>query len=236
MGGHNPHLCASRIAHQPGTVRVDTFTVLPYVLLACLVLLAVLTVRHINGRRAPILIALLIVALLAGGIVEWRWRAMEGRYTAVSRDLLGRDDTYVVCERLSGALINVWNRSGYVAWTPDGSKPDRADLNWDTCLALRAWERNGHTAEDLDQVIALHVLTHEAMHLDGHYGEAEAECFAVQHDTKVAQLLGATPADAHRLANTYWIDVYPRMRADYVSGECTSGGGLDQTPADDNWP
>lgn len=209
---------------------------LPYVLLACLALLAVLSTRHLNGRRAPILIGLLIAAILAGGIVEWRWRAMEDRYTAVTRELLARDATYVVCERLSGALVNVWNRSGYVAWTPDGSKPDRADLTWDTCRALRAWERDGRTADNLDQVIALHVLTHEAMHLNGHYGEAEAECLAVQHDTKVAQLLGATPANADKLASTYWTDVYPRMHADYLSSECTSGGGFDQTPADDNWP
>jgi hypothetical protein len=209
---------------------------LPYVLGAGVALVVWLAVRHINGRRAPILIGLLVALLIAGGVVEVRHRQMESRYTAATKELLDRKDTYIVCERMSGAMLNVWNRAGYVEWTQDGSKPDRADLTWDTCRYLRGWERSGMTAADLDHVMAVHVLTHEAMHLNGHYNEADAECMAMQRDSEMAQLLGATPEQADALAKVYWTTVYPRMRADYITSECRPKGTLDQSPGDGHWP
>ena len=209
---------------------------MPAALVLGLVLLGWLGVRHLNGRRAPILIGLVVLLLAVGGVVEVRWRTMEGRYTAATRELLDRPDAEVVCERLSAAMFNVRNRAGYVRWTEDGSKPKRANLTWDTCRDVRAWERSGQTAEDLDRVIAVHVLTHEAMHLAGHYGEAEAECLAMQHDSEMAQLLGATPENAEALARSFWVNVYPRMPGDYVSAGCTADGPLDESPGDQLWP
>lgn len=208
--------------------------VLAYALGAGGVLLGWLVWRHLTGRRAPYLIALLCLLLLCGAAVEVRHRRMEDRYTAAVKTLLDRKDTFVVCERLSGALLNVWNRAGYVAWTPDGSKPSRADLTWDTCRALHSWDPRARPTPE--QVIALHVLTHEAMHLDGRYGEADAECAAMQHDAAMAHLLGATPHAGQRLAATYYRDVYPRMRDGYTSGDCRSEGPLDATPGDGIWP
>lgn len=209
---------------------------MPYALAVGTLVFVWMTVRHINGRRAPYLIGLLVVGLVVGGVVEYRWRAMENRYSVVTRDLLDRDDTYVVCERVSGAWFNPWNRAGYVKWTRDGSKPDRADLTWDTCRALREWEGSGRTPRNREQITAVHVLTHEAMHLNGHYGEAEAECYAMQHDAEVAQRLGATPDNADALATSYWNEMYPRMRTEYVSGDCKPMGLLDQSPGDGLWP
>ena len=209
---------------------------LTYTLVAGVGLLGWLTVRHLRGRRAPMVIGLLIIALVAGGLIEVRWRAMEHRYSEASREVLGRDDTHVVCQRLTNALFDVRNRAGHVDWTGDDSLPRRADLTWDTCRDLRGWEGDGRTADDLAQVTAVHVLTHEIMHLDGYYNEAEAECAAMQHDAEVARLLGATSSNAAALARSYWRTVYPRMRSDYVSGDCREGGALDQSPDDGTWP
>jgi hypothetical protein len=64
------------------------------------------------------------------------------------------------------------------------------------------------------------VLTHEAMHMKGLTGEAEAECAAVQKDSTTAELLGATPDQARQLARTYWHRVYPNMPDDYRSSTC----------------
>ena len=208
----------------------------PYALVLGVGLLGYLAYRHLTGRRAPVLIGMLVVLLAVGGFTEYRWRAGEHRYTTATQELLHRADTHVECESMSHAMVNVWNRAGWVAWTPDGSRPRRADLVWGTCRALGKWERSGKTATDLDQVIAVHVLTHEAMHLAGHYGEAEAECFAMQNDSAMAQLLGATRTNADALAVSYWTNVYPRMRSDYVTGDCVASGPLDQTPGDGVWP
>ena len=67
-------------------------------------------------------------------------------------------------------------------------------------------------------------------------GPAEAECEAMQHDAAMAHLLGASPATGQHLAETYYRDMYPRMREGYTSGECRKGGHLDATPGDGIWP
>ena len=79
-----------------------------------------------------------------------------------------------------------------------------------------------------DQVEAVHVLTHEAMHLSGRLEEAAAECAAVQRDAHTARLLGA-PAAA------YWRDVYPLMPDGYRSADCRPGGTLDDGLTDAPW-
>lgn len=227
---HKPPLGLKRAEPPPGS----DMPVLTWLLAAGMTLIGWLLFRHLTGRRAPYLIAMLCLLVACGVVVEVQHRRMEARYTAAVKDLLGRKDTFVVCERLSGALVNVWNRAGYVKWTPDGSKPSRADLTWGTCRDLRSWDPD--TDPTSEQVVALHVLTHEAMHLDGHYGEAEAECEAMQHDAAMAHLLGASPATGQHLAETYYRDMYPRMREGYTSGDCRKGGDLDATPGDGIWP
>jgi hypothetical protein len=84
-------------------------------------------------------------------------------------------------------------------------------------------------------VVAVHVLTHEAMHLSGRLGEAAAECAAVQRDAHTARLLGARPGDAAELAAAYWRNIYPLMPEGYRSGDCHPGGPLDERLADAPW-
>jgi hypothetical protein len=83
--------------------------------------------------------------------------------------------------------------------------------------------------------VAVHVLTHEAMHLAGLVGEAAAECAAVQRDAHTARLLGAAPADAAALAAAYWHGVYPQMPDSYRSGDCRPGGAMDERRPDAPW-
>jgi hypothetical protein len=90
------------------------------------------------------------------------------------------------------------------------------------------WSSRRRDALGRDEVIAVHVLTHEAMHMRGETNEATAECEAVQRDRTTAALLGATPRQADELARTYWLTVYPDMPADYSSAECRPGGALDE--------
>ena len=67
-------------------------------------------------------------------------------------------------------------------------------------------------------MIAVHVLTHESMHMAGLTAEAEAECAAVQRDAQTARLLGANAQQAEFLSRAYWHGVYPDMPDDYRTG------------------
>lgn len=79
-------------------------------------------------------------------------------------------------------------------------------------------------------MIAVHIVAHEAQHINGITSEAVAECRAAQLDHLVAQQLGATPDEARELQRRYYADFYPNQRTEYVSGECREGGELDIYP------
>jgi len=107
--------------------------------------------------------------------------------------------------------------------------PEHATLiKREQCGELRSYMHKHGRHPSLDEVIAVHVLTHESMHMRGETREAVAECEAVQRDYQTAQLLGASPAVARQLAVTYWRDVYPDMPSDYVTADCRAGGSRDE--------
>ncbi len=86
------------------------------------------------------------------------------------------------------------------------------------------------------RLTAIHVLSHEAVHLRGVYDEAEADCIAVQLDAWVAMALGADETFARALALEYWADFHlPRMGI-YQSAACHDGGRLDLFPTVAGWP
>jgi hypothetical protein len=52
----------------------------------------------------------------------------------------------------------------------------------------------------------------------------------------VAGALGATQAEAARLAETYWTELYPNQRDEYHTAACYDGGPLERDPASRVWP
>lgn len=192
--------------------------------------------RHATQRPCPVWIGLLVALLAWGGAIEWRWRAMEDRYSQTAQRVLDRPEVRVHCQRMSGAMFNVFNRLGYVKYNADGSLPSNADLTWETCRHLRAWEASGGTSTEQDHLVALHVLSHEIQHLAGHTSEALTECYAIQYDAQVATVLGAPSDAAFSLADRYYQVLYPRMRDDYRSSECIPGGEMDLNPQTEDWP
>lgn len=210
---------------------------LPYVLGLFGLWLAVLLGRWVMGRSAPILIGLVSLVLVVGGFVEVRWRMNEHAYTVAMQKLLDRKEVYVHCQRLIGTLVDASGTEGHVNYSSDGSRPKRADLTWSACHNLAKWRSGGHKATaPNDQIVAVHVLTHEAMHVSGITSEAQAECYAMQHDAEMARLLGASAARADALALRYWTQDYPRMRDDYRSGDCAPGKAMDLHPDTPDWP
>ncbi len=203
---------------------------LRYVATALLVLAGVLVVRWWlrrvdalgRDRGFPLLAVGLCVVLAAAAAwpvaVDDR---TERRLSAAGSEVAGVP-MEVHCQSFGEASLEVSSHLGEVAYGPDGVPRRRAVLAWGQCRLLRAWMRDRGQDATLEQVVAVHVLTHEAMHVAGHTVEAEAECLAVQQDAAMAELLGADPAQATALAQRYRAEVYPRLREAYRSAGCAA--------------
>jgi hypothetical protein len=112
---------------------------------------------------------------------------------------------------------------------------ERTTIKWAQCRALSSYVRSGGLNPSREEMIAVHVLTHESMHMSGVRSEAESECRAMQRDARMAILLGATRLDARSLASWYWKEVYPRMSPAYRSEDCGPGQALDAGLPEPPW-
>lgn len=181
-----------------------------------------------------ILIAATAAVLGWQGWLEYRWQSNEARYANAVSSIA--PTAVIHCQRFSEALIYARGELGYVPYSPDGTPTTTATLTYETCGRLRDWVDSDKTAPTIEQITAVHILSHEAQHVAGHTSEADAECYAIQADAAVAAALGATPTQAAALADTYYTDVYPRVRDGYRSPDCVPDGALDLTPGDSAWP
>ncbi len=136
------------------------------------------------------------------------------------------------CERFSEELFNVSQYQGYVYY--DGSNV--AYLRREVCHNLWDYAHGGQAHPTEGQIIAVHIVAHETMHINGIRSEAVAECRAVQLNYLVAEYLGATPEQARALQRRYFADIYPHQQDGYVSGECAEGGELDINPDRTEFP
>jgi hypothetical protein len=189
------------------------------------------------GRPRPfpwVSVAVLLV-VAAAAAVPGVVRASQERRLGRAASVLTGARVGVRCQTLGGAFVDAGPELGYVRWRADGTPEAWALLKRDQCRHLAAYVRSDRRRPSRDQVVAVHVLTHEAMHLSGTLAEAAAECAAVQRDAWTARLLGSPAAHAAELAAAYWRDVYPLMPDSYRSSECRPGGTLDERLADAPW-
>ncbi|MET0788261.1 MAG: hypothetical protein ABWY33_03370 [Cellulomonas sp.] len=207
-----------------------------------LALAALLAVRWVLrrvdtlGRVAPfptISVGLTLVLALCCAIPLAVQARLEGRLERAATQVAGTP-VQVQCQGLGQAFLDLGPELGFVSWGP-GGVPERSTLiKLEPCLHLRAWLDSTKAHPTRDQVIAVHVLTHETMHMVGITVEAHAECAAVQRDTQMALALGASPVEAADLARTYWTEVYPHMPDAYVGG-CGRDGSFDERLPSPPW-
>lgn len=186
--------------------------------------------RDSLGRPRPFpvwSVTLLAVVALAAAIPGAQRRVQEHRLSRVASQLVGHSVS-VHCQSTAGAIVDMGSELGYVPYDADGAPLPRTTIKRDPCKALRHYVAGGRRSPSYDEVVAVHVLTHEAMHMRGATDEAVAECEAVQRDAVTARLLGATPEQARALAVQYWRTVYPRMDEGYVSRDCAPGAPWDE--------
>ena len=195
--------------------------------------------RAVTTRRVPwISLGLVAVVLLPLLVTERQWVSAEHEFSAVAKSYQPISQG-VHCQRLGESFTAVGSELGHVAYDENGMPDGPAFLSYDTCNALAAYWRASASEKShptREEIIAVHVLTHEAMHLSGVKQESIAECDAMQRDTKTAQELGANPAQARLVAEIYAEQVYPDMPTDYRDAGCTQGGPMDKTPGDGVWP
>jgi hypothetical protein len=189
------------------------------------------------GRRRPFPhLAVVVLALLAvvTAIPTYLRTREEDRLSVVAAQLVG-GHVRVHCQTAGQEFVDAGAELGYVRWGADGAPEHRTLIKREPCAALRGYLRSSKHAPTDSQVVAVHILTHESMHMRGEKDETIAECEALQRDARTALLLGAAPRDAQRLARRYWVALYPRMSDDYRSSECRSGGTLDEHLPDAPW-
>lgn len=159
---------------------------------------------------------------------------LESQLGAAAGALVGAS-VGVRCETVGQAWLDAHPERGYVQIGKDGAPEHLAVITHDTCNDLSAWIGSDKRSPDEAQVVSVHVLAHEAMHMKGITDEAAAECAAVQRDARLAQLLGATREQGLALARRYFSAVYPRMPDAYRTGGCAAGGSLDEHLEDSPW-
>jgi hypothetical protein len=178
--------------------------------------------------------SLLAIAVLVTGCMAWQHGKLEDRLSRAASALAGFP-VHVHCQDLAGAALDVSNDLGSVQFNADGAAQHVTLIRREQCSALSGYLGKHGVNPSAAQILAVHVLTHETMHMRGLRAEAAAECAAVQRDAHMARLLGASAPDAQALAAAYWENDYPQLSDDYHSSDCHPSGTLDEH-LPDGWP
>jgi hypothetical protein len=179
-------------------------------------------------------VALLTVLAVGAATPPYLRHREEDRLSAVASALVGQH-VKVHCQSFGQTFFQLGAELGYVRYGANGVPEHQTFIKRGPCGDLHHYLDSDQGDPTPDEVIAVHVLTHESMHMRGITNEALAECAAVQRDTTTAELLGADLAEAQALAHDYWQTDYPHMPDAYTSGDCRPGGPLDEHLPNPPW-
>jgi len=192
--------------------------------------------RDAIGRRrkfptvSVVLLGVIAIGLATPTFLRHREESHLGKVATV---LVGQDAT-VHCQTFGQTFTDLSGDLGYVKYGADG--PERhTTIMRGPCRDLKHHYNGDQSRPSAAEVIAVHVLTHESMHMRGEMNEAVAECEAMQRDAETAQLLGATPQEGLALARAYWLQDYPNMPDNYRTSDCQLNGTLDERLPDPPW-
>ncbi len=172
--------------------------------------------------------------MVVTGCFAWQHGRLEDRLSKAAGGLAGFP-VRVHCQDLAGEAVDLSGDLGSVQFNADGTAEHSTLIRREQCSALSSYRSKHGAHPSSAQILAVHVLTHETMHMRGLRPESAAECAAVQRDAHMARLLGASVADAQSLAADYWRHDYPQLPDEYRSADCRSAGPLDEH-LPDGWP
>jgi hypothetical protein len=177
------------------------------------------------GRLRPFpwisvsLLLLLGIGFLTPYVLRIR---LEHKLAAAASEFVG-SPVEIHCQTFGEAFVDLGVEDGFVAFGPDGTPEKRALIKRDQCGVLSDYLRSDKATPTREEAIAVHILSHESVHMTGLTDEAETECLAVQRDAEMARLLGAPAEGAEALARTYFDTVYPSMPEEYRKDDCALG-------------
>lgn len=181
------------------------------------VLLLWLLIKPILGRpRSLFAVTLVALILIPSGIFEARWLIRENQGTEVVKVISEKEEGHLHCQRLSETFVDATQNRGHVMF----DEPDKAVIKFTSCQELFGYIESNKDNPTLKQIQAVHILTHEAVHVSGDFSESSTECKAVSLNVKTAQLLGATEQQAIKLAERYFTEIFPKMPSNYYSKDC----------------
>lgn len=148
-----------------------------------------------------------------------RHSLFQNKLASATEQLLNKESVYVDCNSYLDSIFH-FNLAGYVY---RGS--DKINLEVRVCQNLKSYLDEPSEASR-QELFALHVLTHEAMHVAGQFNEPLADCQAFQRNHLMAQYLGVpeyiaqqNAIDAHR---------YRSKQHPYYSPQCEPRKAMDE--------
>ena len=176
----------------------------------------------------------LFIAGLAA-LTPWFLRArLEARLSEAASQVVGTPVS-VFCQSFGEAFIDTGAELGYVAFGPDGVPERETLIKRQQCNDLADYVRSPSDSPTRELAVAVHTLTHEAMHMSGRPTRQRRNawrCSTMQRWHACWELPNKEPRN---LALVYWRNHYPRMPDGYRSAECRPGGAFDIRSADAPW-
>lgn len=189
--------------------------------------------RPVGQKRVDAFFLAMLVLTGLFAVIPARQAHFEYRLARGVEALTGYDGVTVTCLSYFGGIFH-YRAAGFMRWgTGDIS------LQPDICSDLRAYlddpeEAVQNATRDRDPLFALHVLTHEAMHVAGVKDEQKTDCSAHQRNHRMALLLDVPKLDAVRSAIFIHRTRSPYHKG-YYSEHCEPGRGLDENLPDAVW-
>lgn len=188
-----------------------------YSLIALICYLAIWRPVFLKKKFPMISLAICVVLLGVVGWQEIRWQNVQSKGSVAVREVSQNKDGYLRCQRLSEALFDIHtSRLGSVS----SAEPNRAVVNYEECLEIMGWLESDKKSATPVQVQAIHVLTHEAVHVSGEYNESVTECTAINRDHITAKTLGGSKAFIDEMPQRYFTEYFPRMSSSYRLPGC----------------
>lgn len=160
------------------------------------------------------LIIPLVMILGVGGWFEFRWWSGVNAGSALVKYASGNEEASLDCQRLEEILVDV---KPFLKGFVNLETPEVAHMKYEECNFLMDWFRSDKKNPTSDQAYALHVLTHESMHVAGIMNEAETECAAIRNFVDVAEKSDASYEVAKKMQAMYLHDWWPRLPGSYKS-------------------
>ena len=198
-------------------------------LIAILLVIAafVSAIRSHPGERFDAYFFFLIGLACLASILPIREILLERKMAIATEKFLGHEQVIVDCNSYFDSMFYM-GAAGFVYF---GS--GKINLEVRTCKAMRAYLNDPEKA-GRNERFALHVLTHEAMHVAGTKNEIKTDCQAYQRNHRMAMLLGVP----RNVAITHARQIH-RERSPYTKGyyspECEPGRSLDENLSDAVW-